>query len=202
MKKVSQEEKKDLLTLLHLVYWSGNQVKSKLRSVNILLDSFCFLFLDFRYYLAGAVNLSVTFFPNTQMLFIPCYTWLGSSRMLSPKLFLLFIKFGLLFVAEIKRLRAWLKRSQGFTTPSRSVLRALNVEGEIPRLHSTQLYARSCCCNYSMFILLSILLLVGLSCWDLKINFSFIILFGGLLCVWFDAFSFALEKFWASSLHQ
>ncbi|XP_034237107.1 retinoblastoma-like protein 1 isoform X1 [Thrips palmi] len=35
-----------------------------------------------------------------------------------------------IFLAEIKRLRAWLKRSQGFTTPSRSVLRALNVEGD------------------------------------------------------------------------
>ncbi|KAJ1524171.1 hypothetical protein ONE63_010698 [Megalurothrips usitatus] len=35
-----------------------------------------------------------------------------------------------IFLAEIKRLRAWQKRSQGFTTPSRPVLRALNVEGD------------------------------------------------------------------------
>ncbi|KAK3927281.1 Retinoblastoma-like protein 1 [Frankliniella fusca] len=35
-----------------------------------------------------------------------------------------------IFLAEIKRLRACLKRSQGFTTPTRPVLRALNVEGD------------------------------------------------------------------------
>lgn len=93
--------------------------------------------------------------------------------------FLFYIKFGLLFVAEIKRLRACLKRSQGFTTPSRSVLRELNVEGEIPRLHRTQytLYAPADLTVPCLFLVLSFLLLVGLSCWNL--TFHFVILLVG-----------------------